>query len=200
MLTLTSPIETWAHPLPAGLKLASLCACTIVLFALHSTMSLAAAALFAFALIASAGPSFFRQSLQMLRPLWPFIAVIALWHLIIQDPAGIAIILRMVTAVAFANFVTMTTRLSDMISVIEHLARPFARVLSPKTLALAIALTLRFIPTMLARATEIRESWSARSPKRPGWRVMLPIALAALDDADRTAEALRARGGLSQCR
>jgi biotin transport system permease protein len=183
--------------LPAGLKLASLCACTIILFALKSPFALAAAALFALAMIASAGTAFFHQSVVMLRPLIPFIVVIGLWHLVTQDPMGLPIILRMVTAVAYANFVTMTTRLSDMIPVIERLAQPFSAILPPKTLALAIALTVRFIPTMLARAGNIRESWRARSPSRPGWRVVLPITLATLDDADHVAQALRARGGLS---
>ena len=105
-------------------------------------------------------------------------------------------IIRMTTAVAAANFVTMTTKLSDMIAVMETLVRPFARFgASPKTLALAVALVIRFIPVMLQRIDQIRESWRARSARRPGWRVMLPATLAALDDADHMAEALRARGG-----
>jgi biotin transport system permease protein len=83
-----------------------------------------------------------------------------------------------------------------MISVIEGLARPFRPILPPKTLALAIALTIRFVPTLLTRAEQIRQSWRARSPRRPGWRTLLPTTLAALDDADHVAEALRARGGL----
>lgn len=197
MLTLTSPIKTWAHGVPAGVKLASLCACTIILFALKSPITLGTAALFALALIASAGRDFFQQSLLMLRPLIPFVVVIAVWHLITRDPLGLPIILRMVTAVALANFVTMTTRLSDMITVVERLAQPFRRILLPKTLALAIALTVRFIPTMLARSGNIRESWRARAASRPGWRVLLPITLATLDDAEHVAQALRARGGLS---
>lgn len=195
MLTLTSPIETYAHRLPAALKLALLCGYTIVLFALKSPASLSLAALPLIALIAAAGPTFARSSLTMLRPLIPFIAIVTLWHLITQDPGGLPILIRMITAVAAANFVTMTTRLSDMIAVIEQLARPLAPILAPKTLALAIALTIRFTPTLLARATQIAEAWRARSPKRPGWRILLPTTLSALDDADRVAEALRARGG-----
>jgi len=35
----------------------------------------------------------------------------------------------------------------------------------------------------------------ARSRRRPGWQLVLPLSLAALDDADHVAEALRARGG-----
>ncbi|MDB5663759.1 energy-coupling factor transporter transmembrane component T [Cypionkella sp.] len=196
MLAFTSPIQTYAHRLPTGLKLALLCGFTIVLFALKSPISLTLAAFTLAALIATAGPQFAHASLKMLRPLIPFILIVALWHLITQDPGGAPILLRMITAVAAANFVTMTTRLSDMIAVIEALARPLKPILPPKTLALAIALTIRFTPTLLIRADQIAEGWRARSPKRPGWRILLPSTLAALDDADRAAEALRARGGL----
>lgn len=195
MLTLTSPIDTWAHRLPAGPKLASLCGFTMLLFALNAPASLTLAAVFTTALIASGGHSFARQSALMLRPLLPFVLIVALWHLILRDPSGITIILRMITAVAAANFVTMTTRLSDMISVLQRFARPLARLISPRSLALAIALTIRFVPTMLARAQSLGESWRARSPSRPRWRIFLPLTLAALDDADHVAEALRARGG-----
>ena len=195
MLTLTSPVEIWAHRLPAGLKLAALCATTMILFALP-TPALAIVALLMAATIATGGARFARQSAKMLRPLIPFAIIIALWHLWLRDPSGVNILLRMITAVAAANFVTMTTRLSDMIQVVETLAKPLTRIgLTPRTLALAIALTIRFIPTLLSRTSQIAEAWRARSPRRAGWRIMLPTTLAALDDADRVAEALRARGG-----
>jgi biotin transport system permease protein len=196
MLTLTSPVETWAHRLPAGAKLLALCLATVLLFALASPLPLTVAALIVATLTATGGPRFAAHALRMLRPLIPFVVVIALWHLWLRDPAGVPIILRMITAVAAANLVTMTTRLSDMITVLERLMRPFAGLVPPRALALAIALTIRFIPVMLDRAAQISESWRARSPRRPGWRVLPPTTMAALDDADRVAEALRARGGV----
>jgi biotin transport system permease protein len=196
MLTLTSPVETWAHKVPAGAKLLALCGTTATLFALASPLPLTAAALTVAALTATGGASFAAHALRMLRPLIPFVIIIALWHLWLRDPVGLSIILRMVTAVAAANLVTMTTRLSDMIAVLERLMRPFARLSPPRALALAIALTIRFIPVMLDRAAQIRESFRARSARRPGWRVLPPTTMAALDDADRVAEALRARGGI----
>lgn len=195
MLTLTSPVETFAHRLPAGAKLAALCAFTYLLFALKTPATLGAAALLITALIATGGAAFAAESLRALRPLAVIAALIAVWHLWQQDPAGIAILLRLATAVAAANFVTMTTRLADMIAVIQTLARPLSPLIRPATLALAIALVIRFLPTMLARSGLIADAWRARSPRRPGWRILLPSTLAALDDADRVAEALRARGG-----
>ena len=197
MLTLTSPVEIWAHRLPAGPKLAVLAMATTGLFLLGDPLPLGLACLAALVPYAAAGRVFARAGLGMLWPLWPFVVIVALWHLWSGDVgAGAAVILRMVTAVALANFVTMTTRLSDMLAVFQTLARPLQPLgLSPRRLALAAALVVRFIPVLLERADQIRQSWAARSPRRAGWRVLVPVTLAALDDADRAAEALRARGG-----
>ncbi|NJM81644.1 MAG: energy-coupling factor transporter transmembrane protein EcfT, partial [Tabrizicola sp.] len=116
MLTLTSPIETWAHRLPAGVKLLALSLWTVVVFRLSDPLALAAAAGVLAGVLASGGAAFARQSLRMLWPLWPFVAVVGLWHGWTGNPSGGAgVILRMLAAVAAANFVTMTTRLSDMI-------------------------------------------------------------------------------------
>jgi biotin transport system permease protein len=149
------------------------------------------------ALYGSGGWIFARTGLRLLRPLWPFVLVVALWHLWTRDVSGGSVILlRMVCAVALANFVTVTTRLSDMIEVFQWIARPLQALgLSPRRLAMALALVIRFIPVMLERLTQIRESWRARSTRAPRWQVLVPATLAALDDAERAAEALRARGG-----
>jgi biotin transport system permease protein len=133
----------------------------------------------------------------MLWPLWPFVLVILLWHLALRDlSGGAAIVLRLIAAVAAANLVTMTTRLSDMMAVIGRLGAPLARIgLPPQRLALAAGLVIRFVPVLGARAAAIRSAWSARSPRRAGWRLVAPLTAAALDDAAHVAEALRARGG-----
>lgn len=197
MLTLTSPVETWAHPLRAGLKLAALAAITTGLFALKTPLPLGLACLSVAGLYASCGAGFAINGLRLLRPLWPFVLIVGLWHLLRGTPVtGSVVVLRMLAAVALANFVTMTTRLSQMLEVFQTLARPLAPLgLPPRRLALAMALVIRFIPVMLDRLTQIGQAWQARSPRRPGWRVLVPATLAALDDADRVAEALRARGG-----
>lgn len=196
MLTLTSPVETWAHRVAAGLKLAALAVATTGLFLLGSPVPLAGALAATAGLYLTGGGQFARAGLRQLTPLWPFVLIVGAWHLWTGDlTGGQVILLRMVTAVALANFVTMTTRLSDMLAVFERLARPLAPILPPRRLALAFALVIRFIPVMLERMGLIRQSWSARSPHPARWRVLVPATLAALDDADRVAEALRARGG-----
>lgn len=197
MLTLTSPVETWAHRLPAGVKLAALAGTTVLLFRLQAPLTLAAALAVVAGLTATGGALFAAAAARMLRPLWPFVLVILLWHLVLHDlSGGAAIVLRLVAAVGAANLVTMTTRLSDMMAVIGRLAAPLALVgLPPQRLALAVGLVIRFIPVLGARVAAIRSAWAARSPRRPGWRLVAPLTAAALDDAAHVAEALRARGG-----
>lgn len=202
MLTLTSPVDTPLHRWPAGAKLAALCAVTVLLFALDAPLPLALCAGAAGLLHLAFGTTFAAYALRLLRPLWPFAAVIALWHLWRGEPqAGATILLRLFTAVACANLVTMTTRLSDMIATLERLAAPLSRFglsrlgLSPRALSLAVALVIRFIPVLSRRIAQISEAIRARSARRPGHRVVLPATLAALDDAEQVAQALRARGG-----
>lgn len=197
MLTLTSPVETWAHRMRADVKLALLAVATTGLFVLGPPLALAAVLGVMVGLYLSGGTDFAIAGLRLLRPLWPFVLIVALWHLWIGNPVGgLVVILRMLAAVGLANFVTMTTRLSDMVTIFQRLARPLQVFgLPPRRLALAFALVIRFLPVMLDRMEQIGASWRARSPRRPGWRVLVPATLAALDDADRVAEALRARGG-----
>ncbi|MDQ2064913.1 energy-coupling factor transporter transmembrane protein EcfT [Xinfangfangia sp. CPCC 101601] len=196
MLTLTSPVETPLHRLPAGAKLAGLAVFTLGLFQISNLWVLAGLALALAALQLSFGRRFASHALRMLKPLWPFVLVLALWHLWTGALAdGAFLVLRMGLAVAAANLVTMTTRLSDMLSVFEMLARPLSPLLPPRRLAMAFALVIRFIPNLAERMALLAQAHRARSARRPGWRLVVPAALAALDAADQAAEALRARGG-----
>ncbi|MFZ1469604.1 MAG: energy-coupling factor transporter transmembrane protein EcfT [Paracoccaceae bacterium] len=196
MLTLTCPVKTPLHRLPAGAKLAGLAVFTIALFWLTSPLAVGLALAGVVGLHLPWGWLFITHAARMLRPLWPFVLVVALWHLWLADPRGGAVVIgRMLAAVAAANLVTMTTRLSDMLAVIERVATPLARLIPPRRLALAFALVIRFVPQLTSRLQQIAEAFRARSLRRPGWRILVPATLAALDDADHAAEALRARGG-----
>lgn len=198
MISLTSPVETRAHAWPAGAKLAALCAVTIVLFALDHLAWHGVFALGMVGLYALPGQRFFRVGLGRLWPLWPFVALIGLWHLVTWDLAqGGIILLRMITAVGLANLVTMTTRLSDMMRVVRFLLTPARRMGLPTAqVELAMALVIRFTPVLAQKGRMLALAWRARSVRRLGWRIVPPFALVAIDDAEHVAEALRARGGL----
>ncbi|QIZ81688.1 energy-coupling factor transporter transmembrane component T [Thalassovita gelatinovora] len=200
MISLTSPVRTRAHDLPAGLKLGLLLLATVALAASADLRFHIAAFLSALGLYSLPGVRFLRGGLSRLRILWPFVAVVLLWHLVTRDiSAGLVICLRMVTAVGLANLVTMTTRLSDMMAVIRWIGTPFARLgLNMRALEIGIALVMRMVPVLSEKGQQLTQSWSARSTRRPRWHVVLPLTLLALDDADNVAQALRARGGLNK--
>ena len=199
MISLTSPVETKAHHWSAGLKLAALCLSTLVLFSIDSLVIKSAFLAFVITLYALPGPIFMRYGLLKLRILWPFILIVFLWHWWVQELLqGSAIIIRMICAVALANLVTMTTKLSDMIDVVRFITQPLQRFgLNPRILELSIALVIRMTPVLLNKGENLGMAWKARSRRRSGWKIILPFTLIALDDADQVAEALRARGGLT---
>ena len=199
MISLTSPVETKAHHWNAGLKLAALCLSTLVLFSIDSLVIKSAFLAFVITLYALPGPIFMRYGLSKLRILWPFILIVFLWHLWIQELLqGSAIIIRMICAVALANLVTMTTKLSDMIDVVHFVTQPLQHFgLNSRILELSIALVIRMTPVLLNKGENLGMAWKARSTRRSGWKIILPFTLIALDDADQVAEALRARGGLT---
>jgi len=198
MISLTSPVETWAHGWRAGAKLGALCLATMGLFAMGSVAGHTVAFAGMLALYAAPGRVFLSAGIARLRMLWPFLAIIVIWHIVSSTPAqGAVIALRLVTAVGLANLVTMTTRLSDMIGVVRWLAAPLRRLgVDTRALELGIALVIRFTPMLAGKGTQLARAWRARSARRPGWRVVLPFTLCAIDDAEHVADALKARGGV----
>ncbi|MDQ2093069.1 energy-coupling factor transporter transmembrane component T family protein [Rhodalgimonas zhirmunskyi] len=199
MISLTSPVRTRAHDAPAGAKLALLAGATVVLAATDALSFHIAALGGTLLLYALPGRVFFKAGVSRLRILWPFVAIVLLWHVVLRDTeAGLVIALRMVTAVGLANLVTMTTRLTDIMAVLRWLGTPFARLgLNMNAVEIGIGLLIRMVPVLREKGDRLTESWRARARRRAGWRLVLPLTVLALDDADKVSEALRARGGLS---
>ncbi len=199
MILLTSPIKTRAERWPAALKLAALALVSVLVVIFDSIPVLLAALVAVCVLYALPGPAFLRAGLRALRMLIPFILLLAVWHLWTGDlQVGLQITLRMLVLVGLANLVTMTTPLQGLVDVVHHLGAPFRAIgLRTRTVEIALPLVIRFTPVLTDKATQLRQAWRARSRRRPGWRIVFPLVIQALDDADHVAEALRARGGLT---
>ena len=199
MLSLALPRRTWAHDLPAGAKLAGLLVATLVIFPVGSVWVLAALALGAALLVVSLGRDALRQMRRSLRPVL-FLAVVVLAFHLWQDrlETGLVVVLRILVLVTLATCVTMTTRLDDLVAIVEKLAAPLRHLgLPPRALALAIAMVIRFVPLILDRYDRLAEAWRARSPRRPRPRILSALLLSILDDADHVGDALVARGGIN---
>lgn len=199
MISLSSPVRTRAHDWPAGAKLLGLCCATAGLFAIDIFLVHGLVFVLVFLVYALPPKAFLFAGLRQLKLLWPFVLIVGLWHLWTAEyELGATIILRMLSAVGMANLVTMTTRLSDMIEVVKWIASPLRRIgLNSRILELAIALVIRLTPVLVERGNQLTQAWKARSNRAPGWRIILPFTVLAIDDADRVAEALRARGGFN---
>lgn len=199
MLALALPGDSWAHRLGAPVKLAALALAVTGLMLWAGPWALALAGLAVLGLYASLGRAALRAGGRALRPLAFLAGLILAWHLALGQAAlGGLIVLRILVLVSLANFVTLTTPLGAMTAVVETLGRPLARFgLSPRLPALAVALMLRALPEVQARAARLHEAWRARSTRRPGVKILVPLVLGVLDDAEQVSEALRARGGIT---
>ncbi len=198
MLSLTSRVNTPFHAIPAAPKLVILCLATIVLFQVNTPVPLALAVTCIAALYVAGGTRFAQAGLLRLKPLWVFAAVILIWHSITKALTdGVVILLRLVVVVGLANLVTMTTRLDELTDTAIKALEPLRRLgLNPGMVGFSVGLVLRFIPVLLTKTGSLMGAWKAKSARRPNWRILLPIFLTTLDDAEHVAEALRARGGL----
>lgn len=186
---------TWAHRLPAGLKLMLLAALSIGLLPVDDWRVLALALGLVGAAYASLGRQAFRR-LSLFRPLLPFLLIIfGLQAYAGGWDQGASAVLRLAVMVLAADLVTMTTPMTALMAAIEpvlRLGRPLG--LNPRKIALAVALVLRFVPVLLANWRAREEAWRARSHRRVPLRLVGLFLVETLRLADHVADALDARG------
>lgn len=188
--------ETWAHRIPAKWKL--------LFFALSSTLLLSWGTtlvfLIAFASVlvayASLGPEGVSQ-LKILYSLKIFIAVLIAVHFFFGAPMeGVLAVLRLGTMILAAHFVSITTRMDDMLEAVMPLFYPLTLLgFSSRKPALSVALVLRFIPYLLFVFSSLRSAYKARTGRENSWKLVAPLAIQSLRMSDHVAEALTARGG-----
>lgn len=180
--------------LPAGFKLLALALASIGLFQLDAPLPLAAALAVVLGLAAATGSW---SAVRQLRPLLLVIVLSFAAHAVLGDwVLGLVVTLRIAALVILAGIVSAVTPLSDMLGAFEKGLSPLRRLGVPtRPVAVALAMTLRFAPLLAERWRSLGDAWRTRSPRRPHWRLLTPFVIGAMDDADRAAEALQARGG-----
>jgi biotin transport system permease protein len=198
MLTLTSPVETPLHRLPAGAKLIASLVVAVFAFSLDDTLLLSGMLLAIAGIHGLFGMAFLMAGLSALTFVLPFVVVVGVWHMVTGDIAGgVTIVLRLLISVSAANLVTMTTTLLAMTTLVEHVARPLRLIgVPPRAAGLAVALAVRFVSVFRLRVETLLAAWHARSHRRPRPVIVVPVLLCLFDDAGRVADALRARGGI----
>ena len=187
--------RTWLHRVRPGVKLAALAISTLIFFWVTAWWALAAGLLVVLGLYASLGrPALAR--IALLRPLLPLLIVVVVLQALAADVStATAVALRLLLLVLAADLVSMTTPMLAMMDAIAPLLRPLARLgLDDRRLGLAVALVVRFVPTLFEDWRRREEAWRARTGRRASIRLLAPWLNDLLRLADHVGEALDARG------
>ncbi len=196
MLSLYVPGSSPVHRVRAGLKLAVLAALGTGLFAVPR-IGVVAAALVGVLVAGLAVARLPARSLwAQVRPVWLLLVALFGVHLLVTDAlTGTVTVLRLLTLVLAAAVVTATTRVTELVAVVEWLLRPLEVVgVRPARIGLVVAMTLRFIPVVAERAARIREAQAARGASGVRLGLLVPLLIQVLQLAHTLSEALDARG------
>lgn len=195
MIVALSARETAFHRIRAAWKLIALCVfCTIL-----GVTDLPVLSWICFGLVIAAalfpGVWFLRLLLRDLKmPAVIAAFIIAFQGFTGQLELGLSVAGTLMACIAAAILFSRTTSPAEMLGVVDRgLGGLRVPEVARRRLSLAVVLTLRFIPALSARADHLSEAYRMRSPRRLNWRIVPPLALGALDEADQASEALRAR-------
>ncbi|MFE7067531.1 CbiQ family ECF transporter T component [Microbacterium sp. NPDC057658] len=101
---------------------------------------------------------------------------------------------RVAVLLLLAALLTLTTRMADLLAVLQRLLRPLRRVgVDPEAGSMAVSLTLTMVPVVAGLAQRVRDAERARGV-RLGVRSVVPLLVLTLRHADQVGDALAARG------
>ncbi|MBS0024741.1 energy-coupling factor transporter transmembrane component T family protein [Microbacterium paraoxydans] len=195
MISLYRQGDSLVHRLPAGAKLAGLALCALVLTLLPPHPLVVAGALGATVVLFPLGGQSLRTLVRELwRLRWLLLVLGVMLALFVSPLAAWIGAGRVAALLLLAALVTMTTRMSDLLAVLQALLRPLRRFsVEPEAVALTLSLTLTMVPVVAAFANRLREAERARGV-RLGPRAAVPLLVLTLRHADRVGDALAARG------
>lgn len=183
------------HRAPAGLKLAALAVAALILSLYpHNPVSIAVSLLVVLTLYGVAGLPLRTPFIELWRLRW-IVAVLAAALVVFVSPVAAWVSTgRVVAVLLLASLLTLTTRMSDLLAVLQRLLRPLRLFgVDPEVVALTVSLTLTTIPVIAGFVERVREAERARDV-RLGVRTAVPLLVLALRHADDVGDALAARG------
>ena len=195
MIGALSARQTVYHRVPAAAKLVTLCVFCTALGVMDAPAASWAGLGLVGLLALVPGSWFFRLILGDLKSASLIAGFIVAFQWLAGHLAlGLSVAGTLLACIAAAMVCSRTTSPAETQGVVDRgLARLRVGPTARRRMSLSVALTLRFIPALSARADHLAEAYRTRSPRRLSWRIVPPLALGALDEADQAAEALRAR-------
>jgi biotin transport system permease protein len=187
--------ESWLHRMSAGIKVVGLFGAVLLVLLARTPLAAGAALLVSVLMLASARLPWpaVRGGLRGLSILLVVVFLAQWWA---EGPLEAAIGLgRVAASVLLAWTVSMTTRVSAMLAVLEAGLGPL-RVLrvSPERAALTVALAIRCVPMLLDAVRQADDARLARGARRSVSSLAVPVVIRSLRMADGLGEALAARG------
>lgn len=180
---------------PAGPKLAGLAiaALALTLFP-HGPVSIAVCLAVVLALYPIGGVPLSAAATELWR-LRAVLLVLAIALAVFVSPVAAWVSTGRVTVLLLlAALLTLTTRMSDLLVVLQRLLRPLRRVgIDPEAVSMAVSLTLTMVPVVAGFAQRVRDAERARGV-RLGVRGVVPLLVMTLRHADQVGDALAARG------
>lgn len=196
MGSLYSEYRSWLHPWPAGLKLLCLAVLGTALFLVQSVPALAVAAAVCAALWWSLGPAT-QGARRLMLAVLVAASLVAVFHLAMgRYELALASVLRLCSASALGMALTVTTRPSDLVDVLERLLSPLSRFgLPAERISLQLALMLRFTEHFFVQWKRLDDAHRLRTGRAGGLRLLAPLSIHMLQTSRRVADALWARLG-----
>lgn len=195
MLPLYIHRGTRIHRLPAGVKILLSLAGGLALVAVND-IAVLAGLIGVIILLYVAARLPLGAVFAALRPVLVICGFIFALQLAVSGlPQAAAAALRIIALVLLTSLVTLTTRLSDMLDTLTFAARGLAPLgIDPPKIALAVGLTIRFIPMLLHDVQEVQNARKTRGGKGFSIFTTGPLIIKILRMTDALGNAIAARG------
>jgi biotin transport system permease protein len=187
--------NTLFHRLSTMVKLAVLLITSVTLALLSSIWVQAFAALLCGAIYLSLGLGL-KRAFQRIRPVVITIALFAIVNAVVLTPLDALVSsVRLLAVVFLAATITATTSIAAFMAALAVLLAPLERLglLKAADVSLALGLVLRFVPDIANRYHALKDAHQARGLAVHPLKMIGPLIILTLKDADSVAEAIDAR-------
>jgi biotin transport system permease protein len=194
MGSLYSDHPTWLHSVSAGAKLAFLALLGTGVFFAQALSVLLGSAACCMLIFASLGKATARAKPLLIGLAFASV-LIGMFHLYMQQPlVGAVSVLRLLSTSLMGIALTLTTRYTDLLDVLEWLLAPLRLLgVQPERLSLQVALMLRFTENFFIVWRRLDDAHRLRTGKAGGFKILSPLTIHMLIAARRVADILHMR-------
>ncbi len=189
------PGDGWLFRIPVGVKYALLLGLVVPVLAFAS-WPVTLAALVVVLLLHRTSGIVLSRALRLGWMMWSILVALALFHLLTLAPqAAFVRPGNLLVAILAARMLTLTTGTPELLDAMVWVLRPLRPLgVNPDQVALAVALMIRSIPYLMGSVDDARMAARARGLERNPARLLTPVVIGAVAYAERSGEALMARG------